>query len=184
MKKAVDALFEENYHLVARNMLSILSEKSSQKKHLGYALNEVSISRKNTTSMIKVFTYLDDNYLNTYWADGLVIATPTGSTGYSLSCGGPIVAPHVKALILTPIAPHNLTTRPLVINDEQKIRIRVESREEKYLLSMDSRTYSMETDTEICIQKTGFKLNMIELDNQSFSKTLREKLLWGKDARN
>lgn len=184
MKKAVDALFEENYHIVARSMLTIYSEKNSRRKHLGYALNEVSISRKNTTSMIKVFTYLDDKYLNTYWADGLVIATPTGSTGYSLSCGGPLVAPHVKALVLTPIAPHNLTTRPLVINDEQKIHARIESREEKYLLSMDSRTTSLETENEIYIHKTDFKLNMIELDNQSYSKTLREKLLWGKDARN
>lgn len=184
MKKAIDALFMGKYHIVARSMLTIHSEKSGQEKHLGYALNEVSISRKNTTSMIKVFTYLDDKYLNTYWADGLVIATPTGSTGYSMSCGGPIVAPHVKALILTPIAPHNLTTRPLVIDDEQKIRIRVESREENYLLSMDAKTMSMDTDTEICMQKTDFKLNMIELNNQSYSKTLREKLLWGKDTRN
>ena len=146
--------------------------------------SQISVSRKNTTSMISVKTTLDDEYLNTYWADGLIVATPTGSTGYSLSCNGPVISPSSKNIVLTPIAPHNLSTRPLVLPDETKIKLKINSRENEALLSLDSRQTTVSNDDEIYIEKCNFTIKTVQLNNQSFIKTLREKLLWGKDKRN
>lgn len=182
MHEAIEMLFKGRFQIYKRSLLEVSSNGNSFEKD--FALNEVSVSRKNTTTMLLINTYVDDEFLNSYWADGLIVATPTGSTGYSLSCSGPIVAPEVKALVLTPISPHNLSTRPLIIKDNKRIKLLVESRENKYLLSMDSRIVSLDTATEVYIKKADFQLSMIELDKQSFFKTLREKLLWGKDARN
>ena len=151
---------------------------------MNLALNEVTVSRKDTTSMINVETYLNDEYLTTYWADGLIIATPTGSTGYSLSCGGPVIVPTARSLVLTPIAPHNLNARPLVISDDTVIRLKVSGREENHLVSLDSRIASIENGREIQIKKAGFTVKMIEYTSESFLKTLRNKLLWGEDKRN
>ncbi|HSP12095.1 MAG TPA: NAD kinase [Salegentibacter sp.] len=148
------------------------------------ALNEIAVSRKNTTSMITVDTWLNDQYLTSYWADGLIISTPTGSTGYSLSCGGPVITPDTDSLVITPIAPHNLNARPLVIKDSTKITLRVSGREDTHLLSMDSRIASLKSDTKITITKAPFTINMVELNEQSFLHTLRQKLLWGEDKRN
>lgn len=184
MATAINQLFEGNFHINKRSLLEVSTNKKDDGLEIDFALNEVSVSRKNTTTMIMINTYLDEEFLNSYWADGLIVATPTGSTGYSLSCNGPIVSPEVKAVVLTPISPHNLSQRPLIIKDTMKIKLLVESREDKYLLSMDSRIVSLETDTEVNIKKADFQLHMIELDKQSFYKTLREKLLWGKDNRN
>ena len=149
-----------------------------------FALNEVAISRKDTTSMITVETYLNDEYLTSYWADGLIVATPTGSTGYSLSCGGPVIVPGVQALAITPIAPHNLNARPLVISDDTVIRMKVSGREDHHLVSLDSRIATLENGREIVVKKAPFQIRMIEYTSESFLKTIRKKLLWGQDKRN
>lgn len=151
---------------------------------LQFALNEITVSRKDTTSMITVETYLDGEYLTSYWADGLIIATPTGSTGYSLSCGGPVIAPSARSFVLTPIAPHNLNARPLVISDETEIRIRVSGREDNHLVSLDSRIVTVPNGQELIIKKADFTLPMLEYQSGSFFNTLRSKLLWGQDQRN
>ena len=147
------------------------------------ALNEISVSRKNTTSLITIDTKLDNQYLNTYWADGLIISTPTGSTGYSLSCGGPIIMPDSKNFVLTPIAPHNLNVRPLVISDEKKIEISINGRESEYFVSADSKIFSVSIDSKLNISKAPHVLKMIEFEDDSYINTLREKLMWGKDRR-
>lgn len=147
------------------------------------ALNEISVSRKNTTSLITIEAKLNQQFLNTYWADGLIVSTPTGSTGYSLSCGGPIIMPESKNLVLTPIAPHNLNARPLVIPDDKEISISIESRENQYFISIDSDIISASVNSEIVISKAKQKLNMVEFDDNSFIKSLKDKLMWGKDKR-
>tara|TARA_B100001939_G_scaffold120901_1_gene104848 strand:+ start:144 stop:1013 length:870 start_codon:yes stop_codon:yes gene_type:complete len=147
------------------------------------ALNEISISRKNTTSLITIDTKLNDQYLNTYWADGLIISTPTGSTGYSLSCGGPIIMPDSKNLVLTPIAPHNLNARPLVISENKHIEISINGRENEYFVSADSQIFSVNINSKINISKSHYFLKMVEFEEDSYINTLREKLMWGKDRR-
>ena len=147
------------------------------------ALNEISVTRKNTTSLITIDTKLDNQYLNTYWADGLIISTPTGSTGYSLSCGGPIIMPDSKNFVLTPIAPHNLNARPLVISDKKKIEISINGRESEYFVSADSKIFSVSIDSKLNISKAPYVLKMIEFEEDSYINTLREKLMWGKDRR-
>jgi NAD+ kinase len=127
---------------------------------------------------------LDGEFLNSYWADGLIIATPTGSTGYSMSCGGPILTPNVASFVITPIAPHNLNARPLVIPDDTEIRLKISGREEQYLVSLDSRIASVKNESILTIKKTPFKIKMVEIQEETFLKTLRNKLLWGEDKRN
>ncbi len=147
-------------------------------------LNEISIVRKNTTSLINIKTKLDDQFLNSYWSDGLIVSTPTGSTGYSLSCGGPIVSPNSNSLILTPISPHNLNARPIVISDETKIEINVTGREDFHLLSIDTNIISLKHGNSIIIEKSPIKFKLVKLEGSSYYETLREKLFWGKDKRN
>lgn len=149
-----------------------------------YALNEVTVSRKDTTSMITIETQLNGEYLNSYWADGLIVSTPTGSTGYSLSCGGPVLVPDVSSLVVNPIAPHNLNARPLVVPDTTKIELRVSGREKQYLVSLDSRIAVIDQHTVLTIKKKPFTIKIIELKGSSFIQTLRKKLLWGEDKRN
>ena len=176
---------DKNYKISKRTLLKVTSlPKNNGLKDFNFAMNEISVSRKDTTSMITIETYLDGEMLTSYWADGLIIATPTGSTGYSLSCGGPILTPEVKGLVITPIAPHNLNARPLVIPDNTEIKLRVSGREEQYLVSMDSRITSINNETTLTIKKTSFQINMVEIPNETFFKTLRNKLLWGEDKRN
>jgi NAD+ kinase len=134
--------------------------------------------------MITVHTYINGEYLNSYWADGLIIATPTGSTGYSLSCGGPIMMPGSQNFVLTPIAPHNLTVRPFVIPIDFKIRLKIESRENEFLASLDSRSYSFTNDVDLFLQRSEVRIKLIQTDLQDFSATLRNKLMWGLDRRN
>ncbi|MDT8418445.1 MAG: NAD kinase [Lutibacter sp.] len=182
---AIEQLLQKKYIIHKRTLLSVKTiPKLKGLSSLNFALNEVSISRKNTASMITIETYLDQEYLTSYWADGLIISTPTGSTGYSLSCGGPILIPHAKSFILTPIAPHNLNARPLVIPDETKIKLMVSGREDKFFLSLDSRITTIDSKTQIFIEKSDFTLNIAEINQQTFIKTLRDKLLWGQDVRN
>lgn len=178
-------VIDAKYTLSKRTLLSLsCSPENESILDINFAMNEVSVSRKDTTSMITIDTYLNGEYLNSYWADGLIISTPTGSTGYSLSCGGPILTPDVKSLVITPIAPHNLNARPLVIPDETEIRLKVSGREENYLVSLDSRITSVGNETILTIKKTPFQINMVEIPEETFLKTLRKKLLWGEDKRN
>lgn len=178
-------VIEKKYTISKRTLLSLsTSLKNDAIEEINFALNEISVSRKDSTSMITVETYLNGEFLNSYWADGLIIATPTGSTGYSMSCGGPILTPDVKSLVVTPIAPHNLNARPLVIPDETEIKLKVSGREAHYLVSLDSRITSVKNETILTIKKTPFQINMIEIPNETFLKTLRGKLFWGEDRRN
>ncbi len=178
-------VIERKYTISPRSLLSVACDPENESiQNLSFALNEISVSRKDTTSMITIETYLNDEYLNSYWADGLIIATPTGSTGYSLSCGGPILTPDVASLVITPIAPHNLNARPLVIPDDTEIRLKVSGREEFYLVSLDSRITSVRNESVLVINKTPYQINMVEIEGETFLKTLRNKLLWGEDKRN
>jgi NAD+ kinase len=184
MSEALELLKSGQFSLNKRSLLKVSTLDDGVKKKMGYALNEVTVSRKNLTSMITINTFLNEEFLNTYWADGLIVATPTGSTGYSLSCNGPIITPDADAFVITPIAPHNLSIRPLIIRDDSEIRLEVESRESEFLLSLDSIVASFPITTQIFLKKAEFQIAMIELEAHSFLKTLREKLLWGKDTRN
>ena len=178
-------VLEKKYTLSQRTLLSLYTDQEIDDfLDINFAMNEITVSRKDTTSMITIETYLNGEYLNSYWADGLIISTPTGSTGYSLSCGGPILTPEVAALVITPIAPHNLNARPLVIPDSTEIELRVSGREENYLVSLDSRIASVSNNAILKIKKTPFKINMVEITDETFFKTLRNKLLWGEDKRN
>jgi NAD+ kinase len=178
-------VIDKKYTISERTLLSLTTEPRNEAiEELNFAMNEVTVSRKDTTSMITVDTYLNGEYLNSYWADGLIISTPTGSTGYSLSCGGPILTPDVNSLVITPIAPHNLTARPLIIPDNTEIKLRVSGREDHYLISLDSRIASVKNESILTIKKTDFKINMVEIPGETFLKTLRNKLLWGEDKRN
>jgi NAD+ kinase len=181
--KTIKQLLNKRFSLDQRTLLQ-LETKEPIFGDLNFALNEVTISRKDTTSMITISTYINDQYLNTYWADGLIISTPTGSTGYSLSCGGPIVMPASANFIITPIAPHNLNVRPLVISDKYEVKVKVEGRASQFLVAMDSRIQTLDAGTELIIKKGSFKINMVETETQDFSSTLRNKLMWGLDRRN
>ena len=181
---ALDQIFEGKYRISKRSVLSVTTNQKESNFELDFALNEVTVSRKNTTSMISIETWLDDEYLNSYWADGLIISTPTGSTGYSMSCGGPVIMPESDSLVITPIAPHNLNARPLVISAKHKIRLNVSGREHEYLVSLDSRINSLDNSIGITIKKAAFDIKMIELEAGTYIQTLRKKLLWGADPRN
>ena len=181
--KTIKQLVNKRFSIDQRTLIKLETEQPLF-GGLNFALNEVTISRKDTTSMITITTYINDQYLNSYWADGLIIATPTGSTGYSLSCGGPIVMPGSENFIITPIAPHNLNVRPLVISDKYEIKVKVEGRAKQFLVALDSRIQTMDAGLELTIKKESFKINMIETETQDFSSTLRNKLLWGLDKRN
>ncbi|WP_295335722.1 NAD kinase [Flavobacterium sp.] len=177
-------VMEKKYCITERSLLSMECSPALSQLDINFAMNEVSVNRKDTTSMITIDTFLNGEYLSSYWADGLIISTPTGSTGYSLSCGGPILTPDVKALIIAPIAPHNLNARPLVIPDDTEITLKVSGREEQYLVALDSRIIAINNNTELKIKKTPFHINMVEIPEETFFKTLRNKLLWGEDKRN
>lgn len=178
-------VIDKKYTISKRTLLSLTCTPSNEAiEEINFAMNEITVSRKDTTSMITIDTYLNGEFLNSYWADGLIISTPTGSTGYSLSCGGPILTPDVKSLVITPIAPHNLTARPLVVPDETEIRLKVSGREENYLVSLDSRVTSIKNESILTLNKTPFQINMVEIPEETFLKTLRNKLLWGQDKRN
>lgn len=151
---------------------------------LNFALNEVTIMKGDQRSLVTVHVWVDNQYLNSYWSDGLIIATPTGSTAYSLSCSGPIIVPAAPNFVITPIATHNLTVRPIVIPDSTKIKIKVEGRCDKFVVSLDSRSSFVDKETELLILKENFTLNLVKLTNKDFFSTIREKLLWGHDKRN
>lgn len=149
-----------------------------------YALNEIAIQKLDTSSMIKIHTYLNGAFLNTYWADGLIVATPTGSTGYSLSCNGPVVFPDSGSFVITPVAPHNLNVRPIIVPDTNVISFEIEGRADSFLCTLDSRKEIVSNQTQIAVKKENFTINLIRLNENSFLQTLRNKLSWGLDRRN
>lgn len=180
---AIDKVLAQDYKVDSRTLVK-LSQPKDLFGEMNYALNELTITRKDTTSLIVLHVYIDGMFLNSYWADGLIIATPTGSTAYSLSSGGPILTPGSENFVLTPIAPHNLTVRPVVIPDKSKIRIIVEGREEQFLVSLDSRRAIIYSNFELIVEKADFKVNIVQMKGKDFFMTIREKLKWGLDARN
>ncbi len=185
IESAIQDIVDGKYKISERSLLSIeTTPENNNVASLNFALNEIAVSRKNTTSMITVETHLDGEFLTSYWSDGLIVSTPTGSTGYSLSCGGPVITPGTNSFVLTPIAPHNLSARPLIIPDSTEIQLKVNGREENHLVSLDSRIATLDNGTLIKIKKADFKIKMIDLLNESFLVTLRKKLLWGEDKRN
>lgn len=185
LDQAVEKIYKKKFRIENRSLIKVNSEAIGlPESFFPYALNEISVVRKDTTSMINIKTSLDGNHLNSYWADGLIIATPTGSTGYSLSCGGPVISPSSNSLVLTPISPHNLNARPLVISDQTKIELSVSGREDNHLLSIDSKIFTVKNQTNIVVEKPSFDFMIAHFSNNNFYKTLKEKLLWGKDKRN
>jgi NAD+ kinase len=185
IEKSIQSIIDGDYKISERTLVSITTQPENKElTDLDFALNEIAISRKNTTSMITVVTHLNGEYLTSYWADGLIVSTPTGSTGYSLSCGGPVISPDTDSFVLTPIAPHNLSARPLVIPDDIEIQLKVDGREDQFLISLDSRIATLNNTTTLIIKKAPFQIKMIELTSESFIDTLRKKLLWGEDKRN
>ena len=185
LNKGLQLLWDKKYRLVERTLLAV--DLGKEQKLLGdfpYALNEISVSRKDTASLISVNASIDGKALTTYWADGLIVTTPTGSTGYNLSSGGPIVLPETPSLVMTPIAPHNLNIRPLVLPDNTEITLTVSGREDQHLLSLDSRLISLPHQSPIKIQKAPFTISTVEFNDTAFYNTLREKLYWGLDKRN
>jgi len=183
--RAIEQISKKEFSIRKRTLLCVKSSNESEDfNDLNFALNEVSVSRKNTASMIKVDAFLDEEFLTTYWSDGLIVSTATGSTGYSMSCGGPIISPSSKNLVLTPIAPHSLAVRPLVIPQRTKIELKIDSRADEVLLTLDSRMYTISNKSKVYIEKCDFSLKTLQLKDETFIKTLREKLLWGEDKRN
>ncbi|WP_103865802.1 NAD kinase [Aquimarina sp. I32.4] len=185
IKDSIALILDKKFYTSSRSLVTVeTSPATDEFGVLNFAMNEIAVSRRNTTSMVTVHTTLNNEFLTSYWADGLIVATPTGSTGYSLSCGGPVMMPDAESMALTPIAPHNLNARPLVIPDNQKIELQVSGREDTYLVSLDSRIHALPNETTIIIKKASFKINMVVLQEDSFLKTLRKKMLWGEDKRN
>jgi NAD+ kinase len=180
---AIAAILNGEYDIDKRTLLSIQT-KNNLFGEVNYALNEITLQKTDTSSMITIQVYLGNDFLNSYWADGLIISTPTGSTAYSLSCGGPIILPGSGNIIITPIAPHNLNVRPLVIPDDTELTLKIEGRTENFLVALDSRSLTIPLSTELKIKKSNHHVNLIRLKNHSFLTTLRTKLMWGLDRRN
>ena len=183
IEDAVEQLAMGNYQIESRTLLSLSSSKSVF-HGVNFALNEFTIHKKDTSSMITVHTYIDDKYLNSYWADGLIVATPTGSTGYSLSCGGPLITPGAKNFVITPVSPHNLNVRPIIVSDESEIRFEIEGRTDKFMISLDSRSTSISSALKLSVKKEAFSAKLVKLPSYHFFDTLRQKLNWGLDMRN
>lgn len=183
VQNALTNIFNHNYTILERSMLQV-DFIGKENLEFNFALNEMTVLKTDTSSMINIYAYLDKELLNNYWADGLIIATPTGSTAYSLSVGGPILTPDSENFVITPLAPHNLTIRPLVVPDNYEIKLKVEGRGTQFLASLDSRSVAVDLATIITIKKASFKLKTLQLPEQKFFSTLRNKLMWGMDRRN
>jgi len=180
---AIHAVVNKQFTLDSRELLSINSEQEIFGDD-NFALNDITIHKRDDSAMITTHVFLDDEFLNSYWGDGIIISTSTGSTAYSLSCGGPIIFPQSNSMVLTPVSPHNLNVRPIVLPDTCTLSFDVECRSANYLVSCDSRTAVIDKTMRFRVNKAGFRLNLIRLNNESYLSTLRNKLLWGLDARN
>ena len=183
VQMAIESLEKGHYSLDKRSLLRLESNRTLF-GDVNYALNELTIHKKDSSSMITINTFLNGEYLNSYWADGLIIATPTGSTGYSLSCGGPIIAPYSGNFVITPIAPHNLNVRPIVVSDKHVISLEVEGRSQYFLASLDSRSVTIDSTIQLAVRIQDFTMNLVRFDQDNFLGTLRRKLNWGLDTRN
>ena len=182
IESALQSIAKENYRLEKRSLVQ-LELLNGEWEGFSCALNEISI-QKRYSSMITIHTYLNDTYLNSYWADGLIVSTPTGSTAYSMSVGGPIMSPDSENFIISPMAPHNLTIRPVIVPDNNLIRIEVESRDDSFLLTLDSRTEIQSGNVQLRLRKAGFTVNTLRIRDATFYDILRNKLMWGVDKRN
>lgn len=183
ISSAIQSLVRHEFTLDARSLLCVDSELSLFGDE-NFALNDVTIHKRDTSAMMIIHAFLNGEFLNSYWADGLIVATPTGSTAYSLSCGGPIVFPRSGNFVITPIAPHNLNVRPIILSDVNSLSFEIEGRSSKYLVTCDSRTEVIDTSVRLTLKKAGFHVNLIRLHNENYLSTLRNKLLWGIDTRN
>ncbi len=183
MPDILTALKSGNIHLEKRTLLNVVSNIPIF-TDAPYALNDFTLHKRDTSSMVTIHVSVNDNFLNSYWADGIIVSTPTGSTGYSLACGGPIVFPESGNFVITPVAPHNLNVRPLIISDTAKITMQIEGRSENFLCTMDSRYQTVTQDHIITIQRNSFDIVLATLDDINFMKTIRNKLMWGLDKRN
>jgi NAD+ kinase len=183
LDEAMGMVHDKNFMHQKRSLIRVESDAN----HFGdnnIALNEITLQKKDTSSMITVHASLEGKYLNSYWADGLIVATPSGSTGYSLSCGGPIITPGCQVHILTPIAPHNLNVRPMVVPDHMPIKLSIEGRNRTYLMSLDGNSVPIKNEDEITISKADYMINVIKFEDNNFLDTIRNKMLWGIDKRN
>lgn len=183
VQKAVKAIAQRTYVTDTRTMIHV-DASIPLFGNVPYALNEFSIHKRDVASMIKIHTYLNGEFLNTYWADGLLVATPTGSTGYSLSCNGPVVFPDSGSFVITPVAPHNLNVRPIIVPDDNVISFEIESRAEQIICALDSRREIVSKDVQLAVKKESFAISLVRLSENNFLQTLRNKLTWGLDKRN
>ena len=183
IEETMQKVWNKEYEFQSRSLLRVHTEEDLFGVE-NFALNELGLHKKDTASMITVHVSLDNNYLNSYWADGLIVATPTGSTAYNLACGGPIVTPGCQVHILTPIAPHNLNVRPMVVPDHLPISLEVEGRERTYLLSVDGNSKSIRQGEIVVLRKAEFMINVVKFENNNFLDTIRNKMMWGIDPRN
>jgi NAD+ kinase len=182
-ERALAQVLKGSYSLDKRAVLRLESSNNIFGKQ-NFALNDFTIVKKDTSSMITIHTFINDEFLNSYWADGIIVATPTGSTGYSLSCGGPLIFPRSGNFVITPVSPHTLTVRPIVVSDDSEISFQVEGRSKKFLISLDSHIATIDSTVKLKVKKAGFKVNLIQLESNHYFKTLRQKLNWGLDIRN
>lgn len=178
-----DRLLSNDLSIESRSLVHVDSNQGLFQPH-SFGLNELTIVKKETSSMIVVHTYVDGEYLNSYWADGLIVATPTGSTGYSLSCGGPLVHPSMKNFIITPVSPHNLNVRPIIVSDKSVITFEIEGRSRQFMVSLDSRSQSVDDSVKISVRREEFEAKLVRFKDHNYFDTLRHKLNWGLDARN
>lgn len=183
IEESLDQILAGKIEIDKRSMV-MLETQNDLFGSQNFALNEISVHRKDTSAMITIHTFLNGEFMNSYWADGLIISTPTGSTAYSLSCGGPVVMPDSENFIVTPISPHNLNVRPMIISDKDILTLRVEGRNKQFLISLDSRSDSFEANIELTIRKAPFEVKLVRLKGDAFLTTLRQKLMWGIDKRN
>lgn len=183
VEKVIDELIKKSYSIDKRTLLKLEADQELF-GGFAYALNDFVIHKKDSTSMITVHSYLNGEFMNSYWADGLIVATPTGSSAYSLSCGGPILIPKSASFAITPIAPHNLSVRPVVIPDDTVLSFEIEGRVKSYLISLDSRSCSIKKGTQIAVRKANFTFNLIRPSNKNYLDALRTKMMWGMDVRN
>ncbi|MDG1148499.1 MAG: NAD kinase [Crocinitomicaceae bacterium] len=183
LAEAMDLVKDKKYVHQERSLIRVETERDIFGDD-NFALNEVTLQKKDSSSMITVHASLDNKYLNSYWADGLIVSTPSGSTAYSLSCGGPIITPGCQVHILTPIAPHNLNVRPIVAPDHMPIKLNIEGRNRSYLISLDGNSHSIKQNEEVIIHKANYMVNVIKFEENNFLDTIRNKMLWGKDKRN
>lgn len=182
-QSVLNDIFQKKYTVEKRSTIQ-LETKENLFEQTNFALNELVVHKKDTSSMIGIQVYIDNELLNTYWADGLIVSTPTGSTAYSLSCGGPMLFPKAQNFIITPVAPHNLNSRPIVIPDDREVKLVVEGRSKNFLVSLDSRMETITSDITLTLRRGTFDISMLKTQDKSFINTIRQKLHWGLDYRN